>query len=139
MIRSLHRPILVAYEAFKTPERIMIAYDGSEAAERAVEMVAKSLLYKGLICHLVCVNKKDTSDALLEKATNKLRDAGDIEIVSASLQGRAEHELCEYQLKQDIHMMIMGAFSHTRLHDLLLGSFTVKMLFNTKRPLLLLR
>jgi len=139
MIRSLHRPILVAYETFKAPQRIMIAYDGSEAAEKAVDMVASSSLYKGLICHLVSVNKKGTTDDLLEKAANKLCDAGGIEIISASLQGRAESELCEYQLKQDIDMMIMGAFSHHRLHDLLLGSFTVKMLSNTKIPLLLLR
>lgn len=139
MIRSLHLPILVAYEEFKTPKTIMIAYDGSEAAEKAVDMVANSPLYKGLVCHLVCVSNKDNADEVLEKAANKLRQAGGIEIISASLRGKAEDELCEYQLEQNIDMTIMGAFSHTRLHDLLLGSFTVKMLFNTKRPLLLLR
>ncbi len=139
MIRSLHLPILVAYEEFKTPKTIMIAYDGGVAADKAVDMVANSPLYKGLVCHLVCVSNKDNADDVLEKAANKLREAGGIDIVAASLRGKAEHELCEYQLKQDIDMTVMGAFSHTRLHDLLLGSFTVKMLFNTKRPLLLLR
>ncbi len=139
MIRSLHLPILVAYEEFKTPKTIMIAYDGGEAADKAVDMVANSPLYKGLVCHLVCVSNKDKADDVLEKAASKLRAAGGIEIVTASLRGKAEHELCEYQLSQNIDMTIMGAFSHTRLHDLLLGSFTVKMLFNTKRPLLLLR
>ncbi len=139
MIRSLHLPILVAYEEFTTPKIIMIAYDGGEAADKAVELVADSPLYKGLVCHLVCVSNKDNADEVLEKAANKLRQAGGIEIITASLRGKAENELCEYQLKQNIDMTIMGAFSHTRLHDLLLGSFTVKMLFNTKRPLLLLR
>lgn len=139
MIRSLHLPILVAYEEFKTPKTIMIAYDGGEAADKAVDMVANSPLYKGLVCHLVCVSNKDKADGVLEKAANKLHEAGGIDIVTASLIGKAEHELCEYQLSQNIDMTIMGAFSHTRLHDLLLGSFTVKMLFNTKRPLLLLR
>ncbi|MBL1141560.1 MAG: universal stress protein [Proteobacteria bacterium] len=139
MIRSLHLPILVAYEEFKTPKTIMIAYDGGEAAEKAVDMVANSPLYKGLVCHLVCVSNKDNADVVLGKAADKLRNAGGIEIITASLRGKAEHELCDYQVKQNIDMTIMGAFSHTRLHDLLLGSFTVKMLFNTKRPLLLLR
>lgn len=139
MIRSLHRPILVVYEAFKAPERIMIAYDGSEAAEKAVDMVASSPLYKGLTCHVVRVGKKGSSDPLLEKAADKLRATGGIEIVSASLQGDAEHELCEYQISRDIDMTVMGAFSHTRLHDILLGSFTHKMLLKTKKPLLLLR
>ena len=139
MIRSLHTPILVAYEKFKTPETIMIAYDGGEAANKAVDMVSHSPLYHGLVCHLVCVSNKASADEVLEKAVNKLRQAGNIETISASLRGTAEKELCEYQVKHNIDMTIMGAFSHTRLHDLLLGSFTVKMLFNTKKPLLLLR
>lgn len=139
MIRSLHRPILIAYEAFKTPQRIMVAYDGSEAASKALDIVANSPLYKGLTCHLVYVSKKGSSDSLLDNATNKLRAAGGIEIISTNLQGDSEQELCNYQVSQDIDMTIMGAFSHTRIHDFLLGSFTVKMLQNTKTALLLLR
>lgn len=139
MIRSLHLPILVAYDTFKQPECIMIAYDGSIASEKAVDMVASSPLYKGLTCHLVSVSKKGDANSLLEQTTAKLRAAGGLEIVSANLQGKAGQKLCEYQLSQNIDMTIMGAFSHTRLHDILLGSFTHKMLLNTKKPLLLLR
>ena len=139
MIRSLHRPILVSYEAFKAPQLIMIAYDGSEAAEKTIDMVVSSPLYKDLVCHLVHVGKKESADSLLKKAAEKLRAAGGIEVICVRLQGKAEHELCEYQTKNNIDMTIMGAFSHTRLHDLLLGSFTVKMLINTNTPLLLLR
>lgn len=77
IIRSLHKPVLVVNEAFKTPQRIMIAYDGSAAAEKAIDMVANSPLYKGLSCHLVCVSKDDgMSDNLLEKAANKLHTTG---------------------------------------------------------------
>lgn len=139
MIRSFHGHILVAYEAFKPPQRIMIAYDGNEASDKAIAMIADSPLYKGLSCHLVCVNKKDTADSLIETAADKLKAAGWAEIISASLQGKTDHELCEYQVKHNIDITVMGAFSHTRLHDLLLGSFTTKMLLNTKTPLLLLR
>ena len=140
IIRSLHRPILIVNDAFKTPRRIMLAYDGSKAADKAVEMVAASPLYKGLTCHLVCVNKDEATAAkLLEQASNTLRAADDIELITVKLKGKAEHELCEYQQQHDIDLTIMGAFSHTRLHDMLLGSFTHKMLVNTNKPLLLLR
>ena len=139
VIRSLHRPILIVNDEFKVPQHIMIAYDGSEAAEKAVEMVAESPLYKGLTCHLVCVNK-NTADAesLLQQASEKLKTS-DITLITASLSGKADEELCAYQEKHAIDLTIMGAFSHTRLREMLLGSFTVKMLVNTKRPLLLLR
>lgn len=140
VIRALHKPILIVNDGFKTPERIMIAYDGSEAADKAVDMVASSPLYNGLICHLVCVNKNDdTASKLLEQASNKLQAVDDIEVISTKLKGKADQELCAYQQKHDIDLTVMGAFSHTRLHDMLLGSFTHKMLINTKKPLLLLR
>lgn len=140
IIRSLHRPILIVNDTYKTPEQFMIAYDGSAAADKVVDMVASSPLYKGLTCHLVCVNKNDaTAVKLLEDATTKLQAAVDIEVISVKLKGKAEQELCAYQQQNAIDLTVMGAFSHTRLHDVLLGSFTHKMLVNTNKPLLLLR
>lgn len=140
VIRALHRPILIVNDTFNTPERIMIAYDGSDAADKAVDIVASSPLYKGLTCHLVCVNKnEDTAAKLLEQATNKLQQADDIKVISAKLKGKPEQELCAYQEQHNIDLTVMGAFSHTRLHDMLLGRFTHKMLINTNKPLLLLR
>lgn len=136
VIRSLHRPILVAYEGFKAPEQIMIAYDGSEGADKAIDIVANSPLYKGLKCHLVYVG---SNNGRLDKAADKLRAAGGLEILPVYLDGKADEKLCAYQLENQIDMTIMGAFSHTRIHDLILGSFTAKMLLNTNTPLLLLR
>ena len=139
IIRSLHKPILVVNDAFKVPERIMIAYDGSNAAEKAVDMVVNSPLYHGLVCHLVCVNRNEDSVALLDKAANKLEQLPGIRLISQKLSGKPEDALCEYQAKFDIDMTVMGAFSHTRMRDWLLGSFTVKMLTQSHKPLLLLR
>ncbi len=139
IIRSLHKPILVVNERFKAPERIMLAYDGSTASDKALDIVANSPLYKGLICHLVCVSKGDDKGKLLEIAENKLKQAGGIEVVAQKLAGKPDLVLCEYQETHKIDMTVMGAFSHTKLRDLLLGSFTAKMLLHSKKPLLLLR
>jgi nucleotide-binding universal stress UspA family protein len=140
VIRSLHRPILVVNGPFVAPQHIMLAYDGSEAAEKAVDMVANNQLYKGLTCHLVCVNKnQDTAQSLLESASKKIINSGGIALITQKLSGKAEHALCEYQDSHNIDMTVMGAYSHTRLHDWLLGSFTANMLINSRKPLLLLR
>ncbi|MCK9604995.1 MAG: universal stress protein [Methylomonas sp.] len=139
IIRSLHKPILVVNGAFKVPERIMIAYDGSKAADKAVDMVASSPLYRDLLCHLVCVNQDDHGGVLLEKAANTLKQESGLKLISQKLSGNPEQALCEYQNRFDIDLTIMGAFSHTRVHDLLLGSFTVKMLAQSHKSLLLLR
>jgi len=140
IIRSLHRPILIVNDNFKTPERIMVAYDGSPASIKAVDLVATRALYQGLNCHLVCVNNNgETASKLLKQATFKLQRSANIDVTIAKLKGKVEYELCAYQQQHNIDLTVMGAFSHTRLHDILLGSFTHKMLLNTKKPLLLLR
>ena len=140
VIRSLHRPILIVNDTFKQPKTLMIAYDGSEAADKAVDMVAASALYKGLVCHLVCVNKNhDTAEKLLQQATKRLQATENVEVIITKLKGKANLELCAFQQQHDIDLTVMGAFSHSRLHDKLLGSFTHKMLVNTNKPLLLLR
>lgn len=140
IIRSLHRPILVVNDSFKQPESMMIAYDGSKAADKAVDMVAASALYQGMSCHLVCVNDDENFAArLLKQASVKLKAAGTIDVTTVKLKGKAEQALCDYQQEHDIDLTVMGAFSHTRLHDMLLGSFTHKMLLSSQKPLLLLR
>ncbi len=140
IIRSLHRPVFIVNEDFKKPETIMIAYDGEEAADKAVSMVAQSELFHGMDCHLVCVNKNESmADQLLLKAINQLNKNDQLNISSHRLKGKADHELCAYQKANNIDLTIMGAFSHTRIHDMLIGSFTHKMLLHTNRPLLLLR
>lgn len=139
IIRSLHKPILVVNGAFTAPERFMLAYDGSKAADKAVDMVVNSPLYRGLLCHLVCVSDDGHGGELLEKAANKLKQVPGIKLISQKLSGNPEQALCAYQNQFDIDLTVMGAFSHTRIHDLLLGSFTVKMLSQSHKPLLLLR
>ncbi len=49
------------------------------------------------------------------------------------------NKLASYQAKEGIDLTVMGAYSHHRIRDVLLGSFTAKMLSKTQKPLLLLR
>jgi nucleotide-binding universal stress UspA family protein len=139
IIRSLHKPILEVNADFKVPERIMLAYDGSPAAEKALDMVATSPLYKGLVCHLVCVSNDEGKGQLLEVAAHKLQLAGGIDVITKKLLGKPEQVLSEYQEQKAIDVTVMGAFGHTRVRDWLLGSFTLKMLTHSPKPLLLLR
>ncbi|WP_075186944.1 universal stress protein [Teredinibacter haidensis] len=138
-IRALHKPILVVNNAFAQPQTIMLAYDGSEAAQKALDMVTTSPLFKAVSCHLVHVVAKETeNDSVLVAAKEKLTRAG-IDTTSVCLVGKNEDVLPEYQAKHNIDLTVMGAFSHNRVRDFLWGSFTVTMLRKTQKPLLLLR
>ncbi len=136
VIRALHKPILVVNKEFSLPRTIMLAYDGSEACKKALSMVASSPLFQDTQCHLVHVG--ETGEALLKEAETELLEAG-VAATSVQLSGSTQEVLAQYQIENNIDLMLMGAFSHNRFRDFLLGSFTAKMLATTQRPLLLLR
>ncbi|MCQ3828145.1 universal stress protein [Microbulbifer elongatus] len=136
IVRSLHKPILVVNREFKVPHSIMLAYDGSESARKALDMVATSPVFKGVDCHLVYVG--DDGESVLSEGAEALSNGG-IYVTSANLEGRTVASLVTYQQEHNIDLTVMGAFSHSKLRDLLLGSVTAKMLLETNQPLLLLR
>ncbi|WP_323846816.1 universal stress protein [Microbulbifer magnicolonia] len=138
VVRSLHKPILVVNREFEPPRRIMLAYDGSEAARKALALVAGSPLFRDLSCHLVYVGPAATAERLLAEASAVLDGAG-LAVTASRLEGKTVEALTAYQAQHRIDLTVMGAFSHNRLRDLLMGSITAKMLLSTRQPLLLLR
>jgi len=139
VIRAMSRPILVTTETFRAPRRIMLAFDGSATTRKGVEMVAGSPLFRGLPCHLVMVGA-DTADARaqLARARQTLENAG-FETPASILPGEPESVLAGYRQENDIDLMIMGAYGHSRMRQLFVGSTTTAMIRNSSVPLLLLR
>jgi nucleotide-binding universal stress UspA family protein len=117
----------------------MLAYDGSEASGKALELLVNSQRFTHLPVHLVTVGESpSTTSALQDAATSKLLNAGHT-VTAVTLEGEPSKTLRSYQDEHDIDLTLMGAFSHTRLREWVLGSMTVKMLLSSSRPLLLLR
>jgi len=136
--RSLYKPIFVVNCEFREPQRIMLAFDGSEGSHKALKMITDRPLLQGLPCHLVNVNPSPLIKSKTAAAARCLEESG-CAVSVAELTGSPQEALCLYQRQEHIDLTVMGAFSHTRLRDLLIGSFTAKMLLNTEQPLLLLR
>jgi len=138
--RTLQKPILVALDNFQAPERFMLAYDGSVTANKALKMVAQSPLFKGTPCHLVMAGKRlERQREQLANAKTMLEGAG-FEVTTAELeQEEVRTALLAYVEEQQIGMLVMGAWGHSRIRQFLLGSMTHWMLHNSKVPLLLLR
>jgi nucleotide-binding universal stress UspA family protein len=57
----------------------------------------------------------------------------------AVLSGEIDGALSQYAEDHDIHLMIMGAFGHSRIRQFFVGSTTTKVLHGVKIPLLILR
>jgi len=139
VIRTLHRPILMVPPGFTLPKQVMLAFDGSKTTRKGVEMLAKSPLFDGIPVHVVIVGA-ETGDnrSQLDWALKTLRDAGH-EAEGAIRAGDVEATLHAYQEAQGIDLLIMGAYGHSRIRHLLVGSTTSEMLRKSRIPVLLLR
>lgn len=139
VVRSVHRPILVAVQGFRTPSRFMAAFDGSQTAQEALTRVCSSPLLKGLPCHLVTVGQLPPErQAQVDAARRQLTEAG-FEVTQATLDGDVQPALLQYQRQHDIDLIVMGAYGHSAIRRFFVGSNTTRMLSMSDVPLLLLR
>ncbi|XKH59631.1 universal stress protein [Halomonas sediminis] len=139
VVREMHRPILMVPQTFKRPETVMMAFDGSKTARKGIEMLARSPLFQGIACHVVIVGASTAEyNSQLEWALAILRNAGH-EAQGVIRAGDVEETLSNYQQEQGIDLLVMGAYGHSRIRHLLVGSTTTAMLRNSKVPVLLLR
>lgn len=139
VVRALSKPILTVTEGFREPRRVMIAFDGGILSRRGVEMVASSPLFRGLAVHLLMSGQESkASGKQLEWAKATLESAG-FNTSAALIPGDAESVIAKMVQELDIDILIMGAYTHSPLRSLFLGSTTNDLLRSAKIPTLLLR
>lgn len=139
VIRQVHTPVLIANKDFYAPKSFMLAYDGRETADKAVKRIIEGGLLHGMTCHLVTVKNKQSGLMEKFKATEKmLRDSG-FDVKASFLEDAIFAGLMDYKTNNEVDMLVMGAFSHSKLAQAFLGSNTLKMIENTHLPMLILR
>ena len=139
VIRTMHRPILVTPAEFTAPRSAMLAFDGSATTRKGVEMLAGSPLFKGLPIHLVMVGASTgEAAAQLDRARGELERAG-FTVPVAIRPGDVEPTLHAYQAEHGIDLLVMGAYGHSPLRTLIVGSTTAAMIRTVHVPVLLVR
>ncbi len=139
VVRACKKPILVTSRAFQKVERFMIAFDGGKSAIKAVDHIGKSKVFAGLKCVLLTVgDEKLAVKRSLEGAAAQLRTAGyDVEAIIA--QGQPEAVICQRLRDDNIDVLVMGAYGHSRIRNLIIGSTTTSMVQSCQVPVLLFR
>ncbi|MFZ2236426.1 MAG: universal stress protein [Dokdonella sp.] len=139
VVRAVHRPALVASRDYHEIKRFLIAFDGSATTRKCVEMVCASPLLKGLEAHLLTVGERDaTSDEHVEWARSQLQAAGFTPFVERKT-GTPDTVIAQQVTDHNIDLLVMGAYGHSRIRSLILGSTTTQLLRRCHIPLLLLR
>jgi nucleotide-binding universal stress UspA family protein len=139
IVRASHRPILVASRGFRPISRVLVAWDGGASAMRAVDHIARSPLYQGLAVTVATVGSaSETVRKGLEDARVMLAAAG-LDAGTEILSGQPETALGELVERAPYDLLVMGAYGHSRIRSLIIGSTTTAMLRSCKVPVVLVR
>lgn len=139
VIRGSIRPVLVASRKFAPIERFLIAYDGGPSVEEAVRFVMEAPLLKGLPCHLLRAGRIDSkAEWFLEEAAAQLRDA-EFDVTTAATSGDPTEVISAAVKKEEVSLVVMGAYGHSRIRQLMVGSTTTEMMRTCHVPILMFR
>ncbi|KFL37439.1 universal stress protein [Arenimonas donghaensis] len=139
VVRAVHRPVLVASRAFQAPARFLVAFDGSATTRRCIEMVCASPLLRGLGCDVLTVGESGgEAGTAMDWALATLREAG-FAPEAVFQAGAADAVIADVARSRGSDLIVMGAYGHSRIRNLILGSTTTQVLRSCQLPVLLLR
>lgn len=139
VIRASERPVLVASRAFQPIERCVIAYDGGKSIEKAIEFLIKNPLLKGVEVLLLRAEKPDEKGRwFLGEAAEKLTRAG-LQVETVVSDRNAEEAIASTVESRKAQLLIMGAYGHSRIRHLIIGSTTTTLIRTCTVPVLLFR
>ena len=139
ILSMIHKPTLVTPLEFKRPESFLIAYDGSPTAYKLVEMACNTPLLQGLPVHILMVGEEKQGNwDKIQAANTRLQKAG-FDTQVAIRQGKVDEAVSMYLEEKNIDLLAMGAYGHSPIRYLVLGSTTTKMIMKANVPLLVVR
>ena len=138
--RSSTWPVLVAARAFRPIRKVLIAYDGGASVMKAVDHLARLPLFAGLDIRLLTVgtDNAETRRRARTGARRHCRRAG-IRWRRTSFPARSRQVITETVERDAIDLLVMGAYGHSRIRNLIIGSTTTEMIRSCKIPVLLFR
>jgi len=138
VVRASDRPILIASRTVEPSREVVLAYDASPAADRALERLRGSPLFAQVPVHLVMAEAEDEAHRhALEAAEATL--AATHPVRSTLRRGKAEQVIADIVAQTPGAMLVMGAYGHSPLRTLIVGSTTAAMIRTVHVPVLLVR
>jgi nucleotide-binding universal stress UspA family protein len=139
VIRCASVPVLVAARDFQPIKRFLLAFDAGPSAAKALAHTLGDPLLAGLECHLLAVGKPGSQLAAdHQRAAAELAAAG-FSLMAELLPGDPEEVLASEIVRRKISLLVMGAYGHSRIRHLILGSTTTALIRSSHLPVLLFR
>ena len=139
VVRAVHKPVLIASRAFKPIAHAVFAFDDGVSARKALDSLVQTPLADRPRITVFSVTDpgSDLAKAGIAAAA-RLTEAGYAATAKAA-PGDAEKLIAEETERDSADLLIMGAYGHSRIRNLIIGSTTTSLIRSCLIPLLLFR
>jgi nucleotide-binding universal stress UspA family protein len=138
--RKSPKPVLVTPLEFKEIGRPLLAYDGSQRASAALHASAEVASALGLPLTVIHVAKDNGTDGdrVLAEAQRYLQSY-ELPVTIKSLTGPPHQRIVDVLRDGGYDLLFIGAYGHSRIIEMVLGSTTEFVLRNSGAPVFLAR
>ena len=139
VVRHAPKPVLVTKDKARPLHRILVAYDGSDRAQDALDVVTHLISERQREMLLLTVDDGHKArETDYEQAVNRLAERG-IEAPHQFVKGHPAEKIIETAEKEESDLIVMGAYGHSRFLKTLFGSTVDDVLHSASCPILICR
>lgn len=139
VVRRSGKPVLVTPEHFREIKSMAIAYDGSAPADKALKLAAELSKQATWPLSVVMITSDRTSGEEISKKAEALLSPFGVESAEIILNGKEGKALLKFIREGTVELLVMGAYGHNRLREILVGSTTSSVIRKSTIPVLLTR
>jgi nucleotide-binding universal stress UspA family protein len=139
VVRKSRRPVMVTPATFREIESMGLAYDGSGPADNALHLVVELHEQTSWPLTVIIITDDHGVGASLDQKIEDFLEPYKIDSTTILLRGKEEREIIKFIKEGSVELMVMGAYGHNRLRELILGSTTSYVIRKSTIPVLLSR
>ncbi|HUE38725.1 MAG TPA: universal stress protein [Candidatus Binatia bacterium] len=137
--RKCTKPLLVCPVEWKAPERPLLAYDGSQRSASAMQTAADFCASLSLPLGVVHVARDEASAHRVLEEAKRYLSSYSIQTSFSALSGHAPEQIVA-KIRSEAHdLLFIGAYGHSRIVEMVIGSTTEYVLRNAPCPVFLHR
>ncbi len=139
VVRKSPRPVLVTPNTFRKTEKILVAYDGSVEANKALKTALDIFTPYNIEMTVVYVANSEENSRLILSEVQEFISPYHVKADIQWIKGDGPQYILDFASEKSMDMIVMGAFGRSWIHDLILGGTTAYIIRKSTIPVLLSR
>ena len=136
--RQINKPTMLVDKEFNEIERIYCGYDGSNSANKALQLSAYLSDALKLSIQIIAISMSEDERKQLLNEADRYLNPYNIDYTLRHETGVPSDTLVNVQNNAPSpSLMVIGSYGHTRLREAIIGSTTVEVMRKAQKPVLL--